>query len=70
MRANMAIMGEISFGKVGSGFMTTIHDDGSTTTAPSDRCDGCHLEQTISGGLTIREVGLEKVLWLCYRCRA
>ena len=63
-------MGEIHFGKVGSGLMTTIHDDGSTSTVPTDTCDGCHQVQTTSGGLTIREVGLENVLWLCYRCRA
>jgi len=70
MLGGVALMGEIHFGEVGSGFMTTIHDDGTTSTAPTARCDGCGLEQTQSGGLAIRDVGQETVLWLCYKCRA
>jgi hypothetical protein len=65
---NGVSMGEITFIK--NGISTTIHDDGSTSSTPVDRCDYCDQWVGKTGGLTIRDVGLEAVTWLCAECRA
>ncbi len=62
------LMGEITFIK--NGISTTIHDDGSTSSTPVDRCDYCDQWVGTTGGLTIRDIGLEAVTWLCAECRA
>lgn len=61
-------MGEITFIK--NGISTTIHDDGTTSSRAVDRCDYCDEWASQEGGLTIRDVGLEAVTWLCAACRA
>jgi hypothetical protein len=61
-------MGELTFIK--GGLATTIHDDGSTTVTQLDKCDYCGEWVSKEGGLTIRDVGLEVVTWLCAECRA
>ena len=61
-------MGEITFIK--NGISTTIHDDGSTSSTAVDRCDYCDQWVSQEGGLTIRDIGLEAVTWLCAECRA
>jgi hypothetical protein len=61
-------MGELTFIK--GGLATTIHDDGSTSTTPVDKCDYCGEWVSQLGGLTIRDIGLEVVTWLCAQCRA
>jgi len=61
-------MGELTFIK--GGLATTIHDDGSTSVTELDKCDYCGEWTTKLGGLTIRDVGLEVVTWLCAKCRA
>jgi hypothetical protein len=66
--ANGVSMGEITFIK--NGISTTIHDDGSTSSTPVDRCDYCDQWVSQLGGLTIRDIGLEAVTWLCAECRA
>jgi hypothetical protein len=65
---NGVSMGEISFIK--NGISTTIHDDGTTSSRVVDRCDYCDEWASQEGGLTIRDVGLEAVTWLCAACRA
>ena len=62
------LMGEITFIK--NKIATVIHDDGSTSSTPVDRCDYCDQWVSQVGGLTIRDVGLEAVTWLCAECRA
>ena len=61
-------MGELTFIK--GGLATTIHDDGSTSVTELDKCDYCGEWVSKLGGLTIRDVGLEVVTWLCAECRA
>jgi hypothetical protein len=61
-------MGEITFIK--DGYASVIHDDGSITTTALDRCDQCLEWQPQSGGLALRNVGQEVVIWLCAECRA
>ncbi len=61
-------MGEITFIK--NGYSTVIKTDGSITTTALDQCDQCLNWVTESGGLKIRDVGQEVVLWLCAECRA
>jgi hypothetical protein len=61
-------MGEITFIK--NKIATVIHDDGSTSSTPVDRCDYCDQWVSQLGGLTIRDIGLEAVTWLCAECRA
>jgi hypothetical protein len=61
-------VGEITFIK--NGLATTIHDDGSTTSLPMDQCDQCGEWVNPDGGLKIRDVGQEVVIWLCAQCRA
>ena len=65
---NGVSMGEITFIK--NGISTTIHDDGTTSSSAVDRCDYCDEWASQEGGLTIRDVGLEAVTWLCAECRA
>jgi hypothetical protein len=67
-RVNGVSMGEITFIK--NGISTTIHDDGSTSSTAVDRCDYCDQWVSQVGGLTIRDIGLEAVTWLCAECRA
>jgi len=62
-------MGEIFFSKVGSGLTSTIHDDGSITTLPDKWCDCCELNRSAIGGLEVKDVSGEKVMWLCSQCR-
>ena len=61
-------MGKLTFIK--GGLATTVHDDGSTSVTPVDKCDYCGEWVSQLGGLTIRDVGLEVVTWLCAECRA
>jgi hypothetical protein len=61
-------MGEITYIK--NGIALTVHDDGSTSATPVDKCDYCGEWVSQTGGLTIRDVGLEVVTWLCAECRA
>ena len=68
MEASGIDMGELTFIK--GGLATTIHDDGSTTVTELDKCDYCGDWVSKLGGLTIRDVGLEVVTWLCAECRA
>jgi hypothetical protein len=65
---NGVSMGEITFIK--NKIATVIHDDGSTSSTPVDRCDYCDQWVSQLGGLTIRDIGLEAVTWLCAECRA
>jgi hypothetical protein len=65
---NGVSMGEITF--IQNKIATIIHDDGSTSSTPVDRCDYCDEWASQVGGLTIRDVGLEAVTWLCAACRA
>lgn len=60
-------MGELIFIK--NGQATTIHDDGSTTSIKVDKCDQCGQWANEDGGLSIRDVGQEIVIWLCAQCR-
>ena len=68
MEAAVIEMGELTFIK--NGLATTIHDDGSKTVVPMDQCDQCNEWVTRDGGLSIRDVGQEIVIWLCAQCRA
>ena len=68
MEAAGITMGEITFIK--DGHASVIHDDGSITTTALDRCDQCLEWQAQSGGLALRNVGQEIVIWLCAECRA
>jgi hypothetical protein len=61
-------MGELTFIK--DGFATTIHDNGDMTVVKMDQCDQCHNWVSSSGGLQVRDVGQEVVIWLCAECRA
>lgn len=61
-------MGEITFIK--DGYATTIHDNGDMTVVAMDQCDQCHESVSSNGGLQVRDVGQEVVIWLCANCRA
>ena len=61
-------MGELTFIK--NGLATTIHDDGEMTVVKAQQCDECGNWDTALGGLSVRDVAGEVVLWLCSRCRA
>jgi hypothetical protein len=64
-------MGEISYSRLGSNIVTTIHDDGSTTSLPDIEqfCDCCELKRLSLGGFAVKDVGGEVVMWLCSQCR-
>jgi hypothetical protein len=68
MEAAGITMGEITYIK--NGLATTVHDDGSTSVRPMDKCDQCGEWVNSYGGLKIRDVGQEVVIWLCAECRA
>jgi hypothetical protein len=61
-------MGEITFIK--DGYASVIHDDGNITITALDRCDQCLEWQPQGGGVALRNVGQEIVIWLCAKCRA
>jgi hypothetical protein len=61
-------MGEITFIK--DGYATTIHDNGDMTVITMDQCDQCLEWVSSNGGLKVRDVGQEVVVWLCANCRA
>ena len=61
-------MGVITFIK--DGYATTIHDNGDMTVVAIDQCDQCHNWVSSDGGLKVRDVGQEVVIWLCADCRA
>jgi hypothetical protein len=60
-------MGEMTFIK--NGFATTIGRDGEVTTTVAVQCDGCFKWSNGLGGLDIKDIGQEVVLWLCAECR-
>jgi hypothetical protein len=68
MEAAGITVGEITYIK--DGIALTIHDNGETSATPVDKCDYCGEWVSQTGGLTIRDVGLEVVTWLCAECRA
>jgi hypothetical protein len=68
MEATGVIMGEITFIK--DGYASVIHDDGTITTTALDRCDQCLDWQPQSGGLSLKDMGGEVVIWVCAKCRA
>jgi len=70
MSCVVAVMGEISFGRIGSGLTSTIHDDGSVSTVPDKWCDCCELTRNAYGGFEVKDATGEKVMWLCSQCRA
>ena len=61
-------MGELTF--IRDGVATTIHDNGDTTTVNAKQCDQCFQWHTALGGLSVRDVAGEVVIWLCAGCRA
>ena len=71
MHTCVALVGEISYSRIGSGTVTTIHDDGSTTTVADLElfCDCCELKRARMGGLDVKDELGEVVMWLCSQCR-
>ena len=65
----MALMGEISFSKIGSGITATIHDDGTITSLADKFCDCCETDKPALGGYTLKDMSGEAVIWLCSQCR-
>ena len=61
-------MSELTFIK--NGLATTIHDNGDITVVKAAQCDQCYEWHTEMGGLNVRDVSGEVVLWLCAQCRA
>lgn len=61
-------MGEITYIK--DRIAVTIHDDGSTSSYPVDKCDTCNQWVSTSGGFSVRDHGGEVLTWLCIQCRA
>jgi hypothetical protein len=61
-------MSELTFIK--DGVATTIHDNGDMTLVAAQQCDECFEWHTTLGGLPVRDVAGEVVLWLCQQCRA
>lgn len=61
-------MGDLTFIK--DGYATTIYANGDITTVAMDKCDQCGEWVSSSGGLKVRDVGQEIVIWLCADCRA
>jgi hypothetical protein len=60
-------MGEMTFIK--DGFAKTIGRDGEVTVTVAVQCDGCFKWSNGLGGLNIKDVGQEVVMWLCADCR-
>ena len=60
-------MGEMTFIK--NGFAKTIGQDGEVTVTVAVQCDGCFKWSNGLGGLDIKDVGNEVVMWLCADCR-
>jgi hypothetical protein len=60
-------MGEMTFIK--DGFAKTIGQDGEVTVTVAVQCDGCFKWSNGLGGLNIKDVGQEVVMWLCADCR-
>jgi hypothetical protein len=61
-------MSELTF--IRDGVATTIHDNGDITVVAAQQCDECFEWHTTLGGLPVRDVSGEVVLWLCAQCRA
>ena len=61
-------MSELTFIK--DGVAITIHDNGDMTVVAAQQCDECFEWHTTLGGLLVRDVSGEVVLWLCAQCRA
>ena len=61
-------MSELTFIK--DGVATTIHDNGDMTAVAAQQCDECFEWHTTLGGLPVRDVSGEVVMWLCAQCRA
>ena len=55
-------MGEMTFIK--DGFAKTIGRDGEITVTVAVQCDGCFKWSNGLGGLDIKDVGNEVVMWL------
>lgn len=68
MEATGLDMGEITYIK--DRLAITIHDDGSTSSYPVDKCDLCNEWVSTSGGFSVRDHGGEVLTWLCVSCRA
>ena len=69
MQSRVAVMGEISFSKIGSGITQTIHDDGTITSLADKFCDCCEVDKPALGGFTLKDMSGEAVIWLCSQCR-
>lgn len=61
-------MGEITYIK--DRIAVKIHDDGSTSSYPVDKCDTCNEWVSTSGGFSVRDHTGEVLTWLCIQCRA
>ena len=60
-------MGDMTFIK--QGVVTTIKANGDVTKTVAAQCDSCFKWSDGLGGLAIRDIGNEVVLWLCSECR-
>jgi hypothetical protein len=60
-------MGELTF--IRAGVATTIHQDGEVTKSPVTKCDNCDTWGDGVGGLSIRDVDREVLIFLCEECR-
>ena len=62
-------MGYVEFIK--DGVMTTIDGNKITKEYVGEMiwCDSCETIQPQSGGLEVRDVSRESVMWLCAKCR-
>ena len=71
MPACVALVGEVSYSRIGSGLTTTIHDDGTTSTVVTNElmCACCELDRPRLGGLHVKDELGEVVMWLCSQCR-
>ena len=69
MQAGVAVMGEISFSRIGSGITQTIHDDGTIISLADKFCDCCELDRPALGGFDLKDMSGEAVIWLCSKCR-
>jgi hypothetical protein len=60
-------MGELTF--IRAGVATTIHQDGEVTKTAATKCDSCDTWGDGDGGLSIRDVDREVLIFLCKECR-
>jgi hypothetical protein len=60
-------MGEMTFIK--NGVITTIRENGDVTSAPAERCDGCHELKSSDFGFKVIDISGTVILWLCEECR-